>query len=75
MLSAPYHYLVGLLSAGLLVSPNIVWTFIPAVSTSLKNAVFAFCFVEKLAFTQKVHYHYDLQTNFFSLCSKPENTD
>jgi hypothetical protein len=41
------------------VSPNVVWTFIPAVATSLKNAVFALYFVKKPASAQKVHYYHN----------------
>jgi len=40
------------------VSPNVVWTFIPAVSASLKNAVFALYSFEKPAPAQKVHCYY-----------------
>jgi hypothetical protein len=40
------------------VSPNVVWALVPAVSASLKNAVFALYFVKKPASAQKVHYYY-----------------
>ncbi len=55
------------------VSPNVIWTFIPAVSASLKNAVFALYFIKTSESTQKIHYYFNSQTHFFSLCLTLEN--
>jgi hypothetical protein len=40
------------------VSPNVVWTFIPAVSTPLKNAAFALYSVKKPS-TQEAHHSHN----------------
>jgi hypothetical protein len=49
------------------VSPNVVWTIVPAVSTPLENAVFALYSGKKPASAQKIHCIIDSQATILSL--------
>jgi hypothetical protein len=52
------------------VSPNVVWTIVPAVSTPLENAVFALYSGKKPASAQKNSLYYRFAGNHFKFAFK-----